>query len=174
MTENSTIKTAIGQPISRVEAKEKVTGSAKYAAEYVFKDISYGVVITSTITKGRILKIDSKSAEKLPGVLSVISHLNAPDVPGYDKNPASEIPIFSRKEFKLFQDDQVHFNLQPVAMVVADTLEQANYAAALVKIKYEPTAHQTDIDQNLGEAVTPDKPSDYTRGDLNALKNASV
>ncbi|MGI4750104.1 MAG: xanthine dehydrogenase family protein molybdopterin-binding subunit [Janthinobacterium lividum] len=174
MTENNTIKTAIGQPINRIEGKEKVTGSAKYAAEYPLKDISYGVVVTSTITKGRILEIDSKAAEKIPGVLAVISHLNAPDVPGYEKNPASDIPIFSGKEYKLFQDDQVHFNMQPVALVVANTLEQAQYAASIVKVKYKQEEHQTNIDRNLTAAFTPDKPSDYTRGDADALKNASV
>lgn len=174
MTKNNTIKEAIGQPVNRVEGKEKVTGSAKYAAEYALKDLSYGVVVTSTITKGRILEIDSEAAEKVAGVLSVISHLNAPDIPNYDKNPASDIPIFSRKEFKLFQDDQVHFNLQPVALVVADTLEQAQYAASMVKIKYKQEEHQTNIDCNLAEAVTPDKPSDAIRGDLDALENSVI
>lgn len=174
MTENNTYINAIGQPLNRVEGKARVTGSAKYAAEYPLNDIAYGVLVTSTIAKGRILEIDSKVAEKKSGVLAVISHLNAPKIPGYDKNPASAIPIFSGKEFKLFQDDEVHFNYQPVVLVVAATLEQAQYAASLIKIKYAPEKHQTDIHQNLAEAVTPDKPSDYSRGEVDAWKNAPV
>ena len=174
MSENNLFKSAVGQPINRIEGKAKVTGSAKYAAEYNLKDIAYGVLVSSTITRGKILEIDSKSAEKSPGVIAVISHLNAPEVPAYDKNPASAIPIFSGKEFKLFQDDQVHFNMQPVAMVVAETLEQAQYAATLVKIKYAEEAHQTDIHPNLAGAITPDKPTDYSRGEIQAFTNAPI
>src|SRR4051812_20791170 len=117
MNENSSSDNVIGRPLNRIEAKAKITGAAKYAAEYNFKDMAYGVLVLSSIAKGNILEIDSKPAEQLPGVLAVISHLNAPDVPGYEKNPASAIPIFSGNEFKLFQDDAVHFNMQPVAMV---------------------------------------------------------
>ncbi|MDB5009222.1 MAG: aldehyde oxidase and xanthine dehydrogenase molybdopterin binding protein [Mucilaginibacter sp.] len=165
---------AIGQPISRVEAYAKVTGSARYAADYHFNDLAYGVVITSTIAKGRILEIDSKFAEQLPGVLTVMSYLNAPDVPGYGHNPMSAIPIFAGKEFKPFLDNQIHYNLQPVALVIANALEQAQYAASLVKIRYEAEEHHTDIHNQINKAITPDKPSDYTRGQTDAWKNAPV
>src|SRR3954451_17474401 len=172
--ENNISQNAIGLPLNRIEAKAKVTGSAKYAAEYNLKDIAFGVLVTSTIAKGHILEIDSKGAEELPGVLAVISHLNAPPIPGYDKNPASAIPIFSGKEFKLFQGDEVYFNMQAVAMVVADSLEQANYAASLIKIKSSPEGHQTDIHTSVHTAVTPDKPSDYSRGEDNAWEKGQV
>ncbi len=174
MSENKLLVNAVGQPLNRIEGNEKVTGKAKYAAEYYFKDIAYGVLVTSTITKGNIVEIISKAAEKSDGVLAVISHLNAPKVPGYEKNPASALPIFSGKEFKLFQNDEIYFDHQPVAMVIANSLEQARFAASLIKIKYKKTTHQTDIHQNLDEAVTPDKPADYLRGKVDACKNSSV
>src|ERR1700733_13170409 len=136
MSNANLLDKAIGQPINRIEGHAKVTGAAKYAADYHFKNMAYGVMITSTITKGRIVEIDSKAAEHAPGVLSIMSHLNAPDVPGYGHNPNSAIPIFPGKDFKPFLDDKVHFNIQPVALAIAETFEQALYAASLVKVKY--------------------------------------
>jgi xanthine dehydrogenase YagR molybdenum-binding subunit len=165
---------AIGQPLNRVEARAKVTGSARYAAEYPLKNITYGILVTSTIAKGHIVQIDSKAAEQVAGVLTVMSHLNSPPVPGYAKNPASNIPIFSGKEFKLFQDDRIHFNMQPLALVIADTLEHAQYAATLVKVNYEQEAHYTDIKDQLHTAIKPEKPSDYSRGQANAWQQAPV
>src|SRR5207244_1011542 len=118
--------------------------------------------------------IDSRSAENLPGVLAVITHLNAPAIPGYDKNPASALPIFSGTEFKLFHDAEVHFNMQPVAMAIANTLELAKYAASLIKITYSQSGHETDMHKNLLTAVTPDKPSDYSRGEPAAWDNSAI
>ena len=174
MSEQPFSGAATGQPLSRVEARAKVTGIARYAAEYPAKGIAYGVLVTSSITRGRILGIDSSQAEKTAGVLAVLSHLNAPPVPGYGKNPASAMPSLSGKEFRLFQSDEVQFSMQPVAMVVADTLEQARYAASLVHITYAAEPHQTDIHENLPAAVTPGKPSDYSRGDSGAWTQAEV
>src|SRR5437588_8921130 len=76
--------------LDRVDGRLKVTGGAKYSAEYEIPGLTYGVLVSSTITKGRIASIDSRSAEKAPGVLAIISHVNAPKVPGYDEggNPA--------------------------------------------------------------------------------------
>lgn len=164
----------IGQALSRTEGRAKVTGSARYAAEYPLKDIVYGVLVTSSIAKGSIKQIDSSRAEEIRGVISILSHLNCPVIPGYDTNPASKIPIFAGKEFKLFQDDQVHFNLQPVAMVVADTLECAQHAASLIKISYFPSVHRTSMHDHLQDAVTPEKASDYSRGRPDAWKTAPV
>jgi xanthine dehydrogenase YagR molybdenum-binding subunit len=172
MDKDSSFEKSVGKPIDRIEALEKVNGSAKYAADYQFKDLAYGVVVTTTISKGTIVEINSKAAEQVPGVLTVMSHLNAPEVPGYKENPMSGIPIFAGKEFKPFLDDKVHYNLQPAALVIAETLEAAQHAASLVRIKYQVLAHQTDIEKNLVTAITPEKPSDYSRGQGDAWKQA--
>src|SRR5258708_25650630 len=92
--------TSIGQPADRVEAFSKVTGSAKYASDYHFDRMGYGVVVTSSVDKGRILALDTSLAARAVGVITVLSHLNAPEVPGYMHNPMSAIPIFAGKEFK--------------------------------------------------------------------------
>src|SRR5260221_4962797 len=166
--------TSIGQPADRVEAFSKVTGSAKYAADYHFDRMAYGVVVTSSVAKGRILALDTSLAARAVGVITVLSHLNAPEVPGYMHNPMSAIPIFAGKEFKPFLDDQIHFNGQPVALVIAETLDQAEYAASLVRVQYQRDEFQTDIAENEASAFTPEKPSDHTRGKADAWSAAPV
>jgi xanthine dehydrogenase YagR molybdenum-binding subunit len=174
MHKGSLFGKSVGKPIDRIESLEKVNGSAKYAADYHFKDLAYGVVVTTTISKGAIVSIDSTAAEQVPGVLTVMSHLNAPEVPGYKQNPMSGIPIFSGKEFKPFLDNKVHYNMQPAALVIAQTLEAAQYGASLVNIKYDILAHQTNIEKNLVTAITPEKPSDYSRGEVDAWKEGAI
>lgn len=168
------LEKAIGKPLSRVEAKAKVTGAAKYAADYQLNNLAHAVLVTSSITKGLITSIDSSSAEKAPGVLLVLSHLNVPDVPGYAQPPSQPVPIFTGREFTPFMNNEVHFNMQPVAMVIATTLEQAQHAAGLVKVHYQEEAHQTSPTSPRAKTVTPQKSSDYVRGDANAWKQAPV
>jgi len=68
----------IGQPVSRVDGRKKVTGGATYAAEFDVPGQAHGVIVRSTVAKGRIAVIDSKAAEEAPGVLAVVTHRNAP------------------------------------------------------------------------------------------------
>ncbi len=92
--------------IDRVDAKEKVTGTAKYAAEYHFANLAYGVVVGSTITRGTITSIDIKSAERAPGVLAVITHLNIPKMSAYQiTEEDSKVPD-SKKGYKVFQNNE--------------------------------------------------------------------
>lgn len=165
---------AIGQPINRVEGQAKVTGEARYAADHHFLNMAYGVFTTSRIAKGRITGINSKTAEQLPGVLTVISHLNTPDVPGYHQKAPSPIPIFYGQPFRLFYDDRVHHNLQPVALVVAETLELARYASTLVNITYEQLPFNTNIHAALHTAFTPANSANYCRGDAGEWEQSAV
>src|SRR3954462_4948619 len=73
-------KQAVGTPMSRVDGRLKVTGGARYAAEFQVKDVSYGVLVLSTTAKGKVVTIDTEAAQKAPGVLAVITHLNAAKV----------------------------------------------------------------------------------------------
>jgi xanthine dehydrogenase YagR molybdenum-binding subunit len=155
--------TSIGKPIDRVEAKAKVTGRARYAADYHPKGMAYGAVITSTIAKGRIHTIDENPARRSPGVILVLSHLNAPPIANN-----------TTPDFKPFLDGQVRFAGQPVAMVIAETIEQAEYAASLVHIQFEQEEHQTDFSTALSLAIQPDKPPDHKRGDPGILATAPV
>jgi xanthine dehydrogenase YagR molybdenum-binding subunit len=153
--------------MSRVDGRLKVTGEAKYAAEFNVKGLSYGVLVCSTIAKGTIRLIDSKQAENAPGVLAVISHLNCPKIPGYPAEPA-KAPI------KIFYDDKVLYNGHPVAMVIADTLERARYGASLVKVDYNEEKHLTSLKDNISSAVAPHDDAEYKRGDPNAWASAPV
>src|SRR5665213_3467798 len=135
--------TLIGPPVDRKDGRLKVTGAAKYAAEFDLPGITHAVIVQSTITKGRIRNIDSTEAEKLPGVLAVISYKNSikkNKVPNTGAGgDSSQMP---GADFML-QTDEVIFWGQHVAVVVAETLEQAQHAASLVKIDYETQAHST-------------------------------
>lgn len=164
-------KDSIGAPLSRVDGRLKVTGGARYSGEYKFPDLTYAVLVPATITNGAVTAVDTRSAKYAPGVLAVITPFNAPKVPGY--LPEAKKPV---KGLKLFNDDQVHFNGQPIAMVVADTFERATYAASLVKATYKARPFETDFHKNKDKGVTPDggKYKDYVRGEADAYKNAPV
>ena len=113
--------TTIGDPLPRVDGVAKVTGTARYSAEFAVPGITYGALVMSTIPSGRVLHMRTVEAEHAPGVLAVITPANA------IKLPAPE------KRLTLLQDDKVYYQNQPIAIVVAETLEQARYAASLVR-----------------------------------------
>src|SRR5215217_7813855 len=154
----------------RVNGKAIVTGVAKYAAEHPIQNVTYGVLVASTIAKGTITAIDTKAAEKAPGVLAVITHLNSPKVPGYDEggNPAKG-PV-GGKGLQVFNGNTIYFNGQPVALVIADTFERATYAASLVKSQYKKEEHHTDFDEaeKTMPAVEGGRYKDNIRGEADA------
>jgi xanthine dehydrogenase YagR molybdenum-binding subunit len=122
----------IGKEMSRVDGVAKVTGKATYVAEFPVKNPAYGFIVTGEIAKGTIKSIDTKLAEKAGGVLKVYTHLNATKT------------LAKGDAFAAFQSDKILFNNQPIALVVADTYEQARYAASLVKAEYTKETPQTD------------------------------
>lgn len=160
--------------MDRVDSRVKVTGGAKYAAEFNLPQIAFGVLVTSTIAKGKIDNIITKAAENAPGVLAVITHLNAKDIPGYMKPDDVGESKQGANEFRLFHNDMIFFNNQPVALAVADTLQRAQHAASLIKVSYKKSQHSTDLNENTGKAVTPQRSSDYTRGSLKSWGNPVV
>ena len=172
----------IGEPLNRVDGKLKVTGAATYSAEYKLPDMAYAVLVESTITKGRIKSIESKAASNAPGVLKVISYQNALKAPGYADNEHPTEPPTGGQPHRVFYDNKVYFNGQPVAMVVADTLERARYAASLIKIEYDKEKHATDFHANVEKAVLPSQAkknsksplADYDRGQVHGYKQAPV
>lgn len=163
-------------PIDRVDGKAKVTGRATYSAEYKVQNHVYGFLVGSTVATGRIKSIDTKNAERAPGVLAVITHLNSPKVPGYQtgKDPAK--PPTGGQPLRIFYNDEIFYYDQPIALVIADTFERVLHAAKLVGAQYEKAAHETDIEANLTKAKIPTGPrlEDYKRGETDAYKNAAV
>ena len=162
--------------IDRVDGRLKVTGAAKYAAEFEVPGMTYAVFANSTITKGTIKTIDTKAAERAPGVLAVFTYLNAPKVPGYETGGDPSKPPTGGGPLKLFVDNTVKYNGQPVAMVIADSFERATYAASLVKADYNKEPHQTDTSKVLDKAATPKGPrfADYKRGTPEDWQSAPV
>lgn len=168
--------------LSRVDGAAKVTGTATYSAEYALPGLVHAVLVTSTIAKGSITAIESGEAEAVPGVLAVISHLNANPVPGWPprKQPAERAAMGTA--FRVFYDPFIYFDGQPVAMVVASTHEQAVHAASLVRVTYRQEAHQTHFEKNINKAGVPlnvqrskNSPfQGYERGDAAASGNADV
>ncbi len=165
----------IGEPISRVDGRQKVTGAAKYAAEYNIPDLAYGVLASGAVARGRIKSINTDEAEKAPGVIAVITHLNAPRPPGFEQSAQTSDPRVEGQMYRVFYDDRIYYNGQPVALAIADTFEHASYAASLVKAVYEKEEHQTNMQANLSNAVIPKKAEkpNYSRGDTNAFADAA-
>ncbi|HKG77749.1 MAG TPA: xanthine dehydrogenase family protein molybdopterin-binding subunit, partial [Beijerinckiaceae bacterium] len=144
----------IGQPVSRVDGRLKVTGEARYAAEFdPGPNLAYAVIVDSTIPNGRVASIDASAAEQAPGVLRVITHLNAPRL-AYREHRAFVDPSAGER-LHVFQDDQVRFNGQPVGVVVAESLEQAQHAASLVRVTYADAEAITEFAPAFQSAAPP-------------------
>ncbi len=162
--------------IDRVDGRAKVSGSAQYAAEHDLPGLAYGVLAGSNVTKGTITAVDTKSAEKAPGVLAVITHLNAPEIPGYAQSKSPNPGQSRGGGLKIFNDNIIHFNGQPIALVIADTFERATYAASLIKAQYDKEAPHTDLTDALktGKAVEGNQYKEQVRGNKEAWKSAAV
>lgn len=119
--------------MSRVDGVAKVTGKAKYAAEFQVENVAYGYIAQSSIAKGAIKSIDVAEAEKQTGVIKIYTHLNAPKTLSKDK------------DFFALQSDKIVFSDQPVALVVAESFEQARFASRLIKVTYTEEKAQTDL-----------------------------
>ena len=135
----------VGKGLDRVDARPKVTGRAIYSAEVQVANVAHAVIVGATTGKGRVKQIDIRGAEKAPGVLAVLTHENAPRLPGADeprKSPQDRLLQF-------LQDDEIRYDGQPIAVVVAETLERARHAAT----GCQPGIGDCGICGGMGEAV---------------------
>lgn len=169
----------IGKEMSRVDGVAKVTGKAKYAAEFQLPNVAYGFIVLGSVAKGRIKSIDTREAEAASGVIRVFTHLNAPKLG--PKQSVEEAPPRGNqperdKSFRALQSDRIFFNQQPVALVVAETYEQARYAARLVDVSYDAEKHVTDTEAVRGRARVPRQgPPPKPRGNPEeAMRSAPV
>ncbi len=170
------MKPLIGTPTSRVDGRAKVTGLAQYAAEHAARDLAYGAVVTSTIAKGRIARIDASRALSVDGVIDVITHKNRPKMAGNDKAYRDDVAPDGGAPFRPLYGDAVQFNDQPVALVIADDEETARFAASLVEVEYrKDNGHATDLLAGRGKAHVVEKPDNKPRGNAGkALAAAPV
>src|SRR5947209_12312887 len=132
----------VGKPLNRVDGRLKVTGGARYAYETQQRDVLYGFLVEASIGKGTIKSIDTRAAEKAPGVVLVLTHRNAP-VQGTGNHREAH-PVLTGPEV-------THYG-EPVAFVVAESFEQARAAAYLVDVKYERSSGKYTLRRNLEQA----------------------
>jgi xanthine dehydrogenase YagR molybdenum-binding subunit len=153
----------IGTPTSRVDGRAKVTGTAQYAAEFRAADLAYGAVVTSSIARGRIARIDASQALAVEGVIDVLTHENRPEMASTDQAYNDDVAP-GGSPFRPLYDDRIKFNGQPIALVIAEDEETARFAATLVRVEYEAAGHATDLHAELDKAYLVEKP-DKPRGD---------
>lgn len=150
----------VGEGVDRADGPAKVTGAARYAGDFAQSGLAHAVMITSTIARGRIRSIESEHARREKGVLAVLTHENAPRV-----HPEGDVDAFV---LSLLQDDTVRYDREPIGVVVAESLESALRAAALVDVSYEEQRPVTSIESST-DRYSPEEifgdPANVTRGD---------
>ena len=155
----------MGQDVARQDGLLKVTGSARYAAEFSVPDCLHAVLVQSTIASGTIAHIDTVQAERMPGVVAVLTHDNAGRL---NQRKAAQQTV----THPFLQDDRIFYNGQHIAVVIADSFERADAAAAAVTVQYAPSPAVTVMDEGqLSRAYKPkhfqngEKSPDVSRGD---------
>lgn len=144
----------LGQPISRLNGREKVTGAAHFSADYPIENLAHAAIAYSNISKGTIESIDATAAEHLPGVLKVLTHLNAPEM----KVPTEFSPTSNSSgvtQVKILNTKEITWDGQPVALVIADTPEQAEYAASLIEVRYAAEPGSNSFEEAIPRAKKP-------------------
>jgi xanthine dehydrogenase YagR molybdenum-binding subunit len=125
--------TLVGKPLDRIDGPLKVTGKARYSAEFPMKKIAYAVPVGSEIANGKIRNIDTSAAEKAPGVLAVVTYKNRPALNFPKKGNGGGSDADDRVPL---QDANIRYSGQYIALVVAESLECAQHAASLIKVTY--------------------------------------
>ena len=146
----------IGRATSRIDGPLKVTGGAKYSAEYAAPDLLHGYVVCGAIAKGRILSIDVDGAMAVPGVVDVLTHEHRARTAWLSYNYRDSIGP-PGKPFRPLYDEQIQYSGQPIALVVAESFEAARAGAALVSATYKDEEHITDLDAVKGQSYVPPK-----------------
>jgi xanthine dehydrogenase YagR molybdenum-binding subunit len=176
------VTSSLGKPVSRRDGYEKTMGRARYTGEIFLPNMAYAAVVGATIASGKITAIDSSAALAADGVIAVFTHENLPKIPGEPHLLPSLVggPA-PGQSFLPLQGDEIHYYGQPVAIVVAETYEQAQYAGWLVATSYEKSPSMTTIDEGREMAYEPQTlfgglmPARDARGDVEAaLQSAEV
>lgn len=172
---------AIGKPLPRIDGRAKVTGQARYAAEFNQKGQVYAVIVSATAGLGRIAAIEADEVARMPDIVAVITHQNAPRLV-YRPHKSIIDPAIGER-LHVLQDDKVRFHGQPVALIVAETLDQAEHASLALRISYESERPIVDPADPQWQPVVPEAglaPGSHVRADLSrgdaeqALAEAAV
>lgn len=146
--------TLTGQPVNRIDGPRKVTGGAKYAAEYDAPEMLHAAVVSSAIAKGRIVSIDTRAALLLPGVIDIVTHENRPHASIFNLAYKDTVSPPGHPLRPLY-NEEIHFNGQPIAVVVAETYEAARDGAGMVTASYAIDDHITDFNAAKLEPYEP-------------------
>ena len=158
----------LGADIGRIDGPRKVTGTATYAYEHPLTDPAYVVALLSTVARGQVLRIDAREAQKLPGVLAVVTHENAPALADTDD-----------AELAILQAPEVHFRGQIIGAIVAESLEIGQGAAALVRVEERAAEHDVRLRADHPELYAPEQvngggETDTSQGDVEAGLRAAA
>jgi xanthine dehydrogenase YagR molybdenum-binding subunit len=166
----------IGAPVSRLDGQLKVTGAARFAAEFSVDGMVYAALAYSTIPRGRINTLDTCAAEASPGVVLVMTHKNAPKLkptPIFNSDPKAAGP----SNLPILQDDRIHWNGETIAVVLAQTQEEADYAKSLIRVTYEVEPAIVAFDEAKTHARLPEsvlgEPPKVESGDAEAALAAA-
>ncbi|KGT81716.1 dehydrogenase [Bradyrhizobium japonicum] len=146
----------LGTQQSRIDGPDKVKGAARFAAEVPMEGLLYAAFVHSTIAHGRIAELDVAAAETADGVALVMTHRNAPKMALPPPIGLTNLKAAGNNILPVMQDANIRWNGQTVAVVLAETQEQANFAASLVVVRYEPVTARTDFEAGKANARTPD------------------
>ncbi|KYH02219.1 xanthine dehydrogenase family protein molybdopterin-binding subunit [Bradyrhizobium sp. DOA1] len=146
----------LGTQQSRVDGPDKVKGAARFAAEVPMDGLLYAAFVHSTIARGRIAELDVAAAEAAEGVALVMTHRNAPKMALPPPIGLTNLKAAGNNILPVMQDAEIRWNGQTVAVVLAETQEQANFAASLIVVRYEAAAARTDFEAGKAVARTPD------------------
>jgi len=158
----------LGADIGRIDGPRKVTGTATYAYEHPLTDPAYVVALLSTVARGQVLRIDAREAQKLPGVLAVVTHENAPALADTDD-----------AELAILQAPDVHFRGQIIGAIVAESLEIGQGAAALMRVEERAAEHDVRLRADHPELYAPEQvngggQTDTSQGDVEAGLRAAA
>ena len=163
------MKSILGKPMDRVDGRLKVTGAAKYAAEYNMPQITYAFPVRSTIASGTISRFDTSQAQASPGVIKIVTPENAPRLKPFSREQLTTLGTNVAEILVPLQDNRVHYFGQFIACVVAETYEQAHHAANLVRVEYTGEKPKTSL---LEELLNGSRPEKKAFGDTPAQLNA--
>lgn len=156
----SNVHPYVGRAHPRVDGALKVTGRAKYAAEFFADGMVYAAAVPATIAKGRIAGIDLSAAKAAPGVIDILTHENRPELPDSDEPYLNDMVAVPGSPFRPLYNDRIFYSGQPIALVIADTHENARHAASLVTATYEAETPTVDVADARHEAYDTFAPRD--------------
>ncbi|EMD84603.1 xanthine dehydrogenase family protein molybdopterin-binding subunit [Pacificimonas flava] len=149
-------RVSLGTQQPRIDGPDKVRGGARFAAEVPMDGLLYTALVHATIARGRIAELDTGAAEAAPGVALVMTHRNAPKLAVPPPIGMTSMKAAGNNILPIMQDPEIRWNGQTVALILAESQEEADHAATLVQVRYETERARTRFEEAKADARTPD------------------